>query len=178
MEQSSTMTFTNQQIDVSQLPKMEDIAYQPLEIVYKKLLFIRYITIWGIPLIASVVAFFLLDKNKLLIGISAGIFGVVLPVVLLLINKIYRLHGYALREKDVCQRSGLFFRKYDAVPFRRIQHLSVEQGVIARKLNLAALHIHTAAGDEGEMILNGLTKEQAEDMKAYILNIIKEHAEN
>lgn len=172
------MDFTNHQIDIEQLPKMQEVEYLPPEEKYINVLRINYLLLWGIPLIASVVWFFLTEESKTLpiIGISTSL--LLLITMQILVKRVYHFRGYALREKDICQRTGIFFHKYSTIPFRRIQHLSVEQGPIARIFHLSSLHVYTAAGEDNSIVLKGITQERANEMKAFILNTIKEDADN
>lgn len=167
------MNFTNDQIDLELLPKTEDIQYVSVEEKYKKVLFGEYILLWGIPLLVAVFAAIFIPEHRALLLIAASIFLVFMILMLFSVNKIYQFLGYALRENDVCLRKGLFFRKYTIVPFNRIQHITVEQGVLSRIFGLAAFEVYSAAGNENNFVLKGITKERAEEMKQFILQKIK-----
>ena len=167
------MDFTNNQIDLEQLPATEDILYVSVEEKYKKVLYGGYLLLWGIPVLASAgSAIFFPEKRIFMLVLSAFLL-VLMLFMLLSVNRIYGFLGYALRENDACLRYGLFFRKYLFVPFNRIQHISVEEGILARAFGLASLKIYTAAGDNNHFVLKGITKVRAEEMKQFILQKIK-----
>lgn len=167
------MNFSNNQIDIEQLPKTEQISYTQVEETYKKVLFGRYLLLWGIPTTGTLVASFFTEEERIGLLGAAFVFLVLLIVMLAVTGKIYEFMGYAVRENDICMRRGLFFKKYVVVPFNRIQHITVEQGPLARAFGLASLKVYSAAGDKNDFVLSGITKERAEEMKQFILEQIK-----
>ena len=167
------MNFTNDQIDLELLPKIDDIEYVSVEEKYKKVLFGEYILLWGIPLLIAVIAAIFIPEQRIALLAVALFFLILMLVMLFSVKKIYNFLGYALRENDVCLRKGLFFRKYIIVPFNRIQHITVEQGVLSRAFGLASFEVFSAAGNENNFVLKGITKERADEMKQFILQKIK-----
>lgn len=172
------MEFSNHQIDVTQLPKIEEITYSPAEKKYVNVLYMKYFVSCGIPLVASLIASFVItDFRKELLFLSVFFF-LLLVVMMLLTRRIYAFRGYALRENDVCLRKGIIFNRYASVPFRRIQHISVEQGLFSRWFGLASLNVFSAAGTKNDFVINGITKERADEMKHFILETIKDDETN
>lgn len=167
------MNFSNNQIDIEQLPKTEDISYTQVEERYKKVLYGSYSLLWGILAAVAVVGGFLLEEWRMSLWAAAVLFLVVLVVMLAATGKIYEFMGYAIRENDICMRRGLFLKKHVIVPFNRIQHIKVEQGVLSRALGLASLKVYSAAGNDNDFVLDGITKERAEEIKQFILEQIK-----
>ncbi len=167
------MNFSNNQINIEQLPKTEQISYTQVEETYKKVLYGRYLLLWGIPTVGAIITSFLIKEERIAILGTALIFLVILAVMLAVTGKIYEFMGYAIRENDICMRRGLFFKKYVVVPFNRIQHITVEQGPLARAFGLASLKVYSAAGNDNDFVLNGITKERADEMKQFILEQIK-----
>lgn len=55
-----------------------------------------------------------------------------------------RIHGWSEAEDDLLIRSGAIFRKYEAVPYGRLQFVVVNQGPLQRKFDLADVSITTA----------------------------------
>lgn len=167
------MNFSNNQINIEQLPKTEQISYTQVEETYKKVLYGRYLLLWGIPTVGAIITSFFTKEERIAILGTALIFLVILAVMLAVTGKIYEFMGYAIRENDICMRRGLFFKKYVVVPFNRIQHITVEQGPLARAFGLASLKVYSAAGNDNDFVLNGITKERADEMKQFILEQIK-----
>lgn len=172
------MEFSNHQLDLSQLPKIEEISYMPVEKKYVNVLFIKYFVSCIIPLIATLTVGFVVPEYRIEFLSVSGFFLLLLITMMLLTRKIYAFRGYALRENDVCQRRGIILNKYISVPFRRIQHISVEQGLFSRWFGLASLNVYSAAGTKNDFSLSGITKERADEMKHFILEKIKDDETN
>ena len=55
-----------------------------------------------------------------------------------------RIHGWAEQPDDLLIRAGAVFRKYEAIPYGRLQFVEVKQGPLQRKFDLADVTITTA----------------------------------
>jgi membrane protein YdbS with pleckstrin-like domain len=101
----------------------------------------------------------------------------VLALFLLWISYAYKsfsFKAYAFRERDITYRTGWLWRSITTVPFNRVQHCEVSQGVIDRYLGLGKLKIYTAGGSSSDVSIPGLFVEQATDLKDFIVEKIKE----
>lgn len=58
----------------------------------------------------------------------------------------YRQWGYIIAEDRVVIKHGIFFVGITIIPIIRIQHITIEQGVINRKLGISNVMVHTASG--------------------------------
>ncbi len=70
----------------------------------------------------------------------------------------YRQWGYMISKDRVEIRHGIFFVETTIIPVVRIQHITVSQGPILRKLSLSNVIIHTASG---AFTIEGLSNENA-----------------
>ncbi|WP_255573392.1 PH domain-containing protein [Anoxybacillus sp. ST4] len=52
---------------------------------------------------------------------------------------------YMIRDQEIGLEHGVWIRKRTLIPLRRVQHVDVKQGPLARKYKLASLYIYTAA---------------------------------
>lgn len=164
--------FTNQPITPDSLPRYETVAIQPIASSY-----------WNIILINSVlVALIVGGGGAVLLFKVAGytvawlVLGAWLLFMLaqLAVRRIaFRQRGYALREHDVIYRKGLLGVVTTIVPFNRIQHVSINEGVLSRQFGLAQLQLFTAGGSAANMSIAGLPKEEAERIKAFIMGHIR-----
>ena len=89
----------------------------------------------------------------------------------------YKYMGYALREKDISFTSGLLWRSMTTVPFNRVQHCDIKQGILDRRFGLSRLTIYTAGGQSTDLMIPGLLPATAEKLKTYILNSTEQSAE-
>jgi len=78
--------------------------------------------------------------------------------------------GYAVRDKDIVYKSGVFWRTVTAVPFNRIQHVEKSSTPLDRRFNIATLQLFTAGGSGGDLKIHGLSAKTAEKLRTFILN--------
>ncbi len=166
-------TFSNQQIDPRSLPDAEAIEYQGVLPVYYKGLVASTLLSWGGIAIASTIASLLLDWPWVAILISVGLCLMLAIGNLMLLGAAYRYRGYAIREHDIHIRQGIIKGVQATIPYKRIQQVSITQGLIARRLGYHNLAIWTSSTDAGEMYIKGLERTEAERIKAYILAQIR-----
>ncbi|MGG3519720.1 PH domain-containing protein [Bacillus pseudomycoides] len=81
-----------------------------------------------------------------------------------------RYYSYRLDEEEIEIQKGMFVVKRVLVPMIRVQHVTIEQGPIMRKYELAELQISTAATSHS---IPGLTKREAEQLKRQIGELAK-----
>ena len=170
--------FSNQQIDLSQLPEADQLDMIPLEKDYK---LVRYISagIWALVIFVVAWLVALIQPRFHPYGfIGAGLFSL-LAIWIVVYNGIsYRYMGYAVREKDISYKSGWLWKSMVTVPFNRVQHCDVRQGLIERQFGLSKLTIYTAGGQSTDLMIPGLLPETAERLKAYILQSTEQSIEN
>ena len=80
--------------------------------------------------------------------------------------------GYAVRDKDIIYKSGVFWRTVTAIPFNRIQHVEKSSTPLDRRFRLATLQIFTAGGTGGDLKIHGLPAKTAEKLRFFILGKI------
>ena len=83
---------------------------------------------------------------------------------------------YAITEDFIIYYSGLFLQTTEVVPLTRVQHTSLNQGWISKKLGLGSLVVFTAGNDE-TLSINGLKYEIAKKHKSFLLNHIDDDNE-
>ena len=77
--------------------------------------------------------------------------------------------AYVVRDKDMVFRSGVIWRSVTAIPFNRIQHVETSSTPLDRHFEISTLQLFTAGGSKGDLKINGLGKDVAEQLRAYIL---------
>lgn len=86
----------------------------------------------------------------------------------------FRRWRYALREKDLWIRRGLFWQSVSVIPYRRLQFVDTRQGPFENLFDLAQLDVHTAApGTSGQ--IPGLDKSQAERIRERLAELSGAH---
>lgn len=81
----------------------------------------------------------------------------------------HRYTSYRVDEAGLEIRSGALWRKVINVPRSRVQHTDVSQGPLERHLQLATLHVFTAGTEHSEVVLHGLARETAIEIRDYLL---------
>lgn len=80
--------------------------------------------------------------------------------------------GYAVRDKDIIYKNGVFWRTVTAIPFNRIQHVEKSSTPLDRRFQLATLQLFTAGGSGGDLQIHGLPARTAEKLRVFILGKI------
>lgn len=163
--------FTNGPINPDALPRYEEVAIHPIAPSY------WYVIVINIAIVTLIIggagSFVLFSAGSALL--VAGVLGAWLLFMLaqLLVRRTaFRKRGYALRERDVIYRRGLLATVTTIVPFNRIQHVSINEGVLSRRFGLAQLQLFTAGGSSANMVISGLPKAEAERIKTFIMGNI------
>lgn len=164
--------FQNETITLEQIPKYEEIAYTNLHKNYVKI--VRMNALIGIlfGIAVSVAIFFVFEEFEryyFIIGIS-----LLMLLMSLFPLLTYKKKQYAFRQHDVLYKKGLIFKTVNIIPYIRLQHVVIKQGWYAKKLGLATLELHTAANDRVDVSIPGLTLEDAERWKSFLLNRLQE----
>lgn len=165
------MLFENHQIDVSLLPRVNEVLFEPLEKNYLwATLLSRILTalfIW-FPAFIVITATDSWGDSRIVIGFL--IFWAVFSVYLIVMGWLgFSKKSYALRERDVIYKSGVLWKRKITIPFNRIQHSNIRQGPIDQLFDLASLNIFTAGGSSSDLTIPGLSPQTAQSLKDFIL---------
>jgi len=167
--------FINDAIDTAHLPKFEDVVLTPLHGSYLKIIGFNIALVFGIIAIAAGLGFYFLDElQPYRITISILYIIVVLFTTFLSVLS-FRNRGFAFRTHDVIYRSGAIATTTTIIPYNRVQHVAVHEGLISRKLGLAAVEVFTAGGNNSDIQIPGIEKEHAEKIKHLLMGKIVNH---
>lgn len=169
--------FTNNIVLPRDLPEVDKKSFTALDRKYLRILIIR-IFFFLIVMGCGLAAVLLLAEGipVLTVGLAAG--GVILLVtVLSLVLTIlgFSRKGFLVREQDISFQRGIITYKLTTVPFNRIQHVEVNQGILAKILHLASVKIYTAGGSMSDLTIPGLPVGDAKRLKAFLSGKISEH---
>lgn len=165
--------FTNETIDTSQLPKFEEVQFTPLHPDYWKVTLINcfiFILILCFGLLLGLI--FIQELS----GIQSQLIGItiVLIVLILLFSRIaFRKKGFAFRNHDVLFRHGILATNTIVIPYNRIQHVAMHEGLVSRYFGLAKIEIFTAGGSSSDFEIPGIEKEHAEKIKQLLMGKIQ-----
>lgn len=166
-------SFSNQTVNIAELPDFESVSYTPLHPDYLKVMFmirgINLLVFFGLWL----AAFFIWSDYRTEVLYFLFLFVVFVPIFGVTKWAFHRKR-FAVREHDVIYKSGLLVHKTVLIPFNRIQHVSIEQGPLMRLFGLAELSIFTAGGMTSDLTISGVKLAEAEKLKAYLSKNVEE----
>lgn len=174
------LLFTNPEIDISQLPRAEEVPLQPLHPQYLKLLRIEWaITVAVLLIITAVLMLFVPRFTRVpLVWLAPAAAVFFLLFYWFMQEKTFPYRAYAVRERDVLYQKGWIIRSVKVCPFNRIQNCAVQSGPLERKFGLASLTLFTAGSSGADMRIHGLTQTEADNLRQFILSRIHPHATN
>jgi len=161
------MAFVNLQISMADLPAAAELQMEPMAEAYGREVKTQQLIIW-LPLVLLSFLPYLLIQHSYLLPIP-GLVLLLAVIISRLVIKKSQLKGIALREYDIAYRSGLYWQKTVILAFNRVQHVEVSSGPLQRKFALASMKFFTAGGSGVDLKVDGLTRERAEQMRAYIV---------
>ena len=159
--------FTNNPIDIAQLPKFEEVQLQGLNPKYITVLLFNFSLLLILVIVGfSTLFYFNQDAFSKAIWIAIVVGIVLFLVGLVVFTKFsFQKKGYAFREHDAIYKSGLISETTTIIPFNRVQHVALHQGFISRKLGLASVELFTAGGSSSDLEIPGLLLADAQLIK-------------
>ena len=161
--------FENPEIPLDQLPTVDDVDWQKLDPSFVTQLRLQFGLFLLIPIAA--VTFMVLQAEAQMpyvlipyaIILAFAVIGFLWPAIAV------RRRGYVLRDKDMLFKKGVIWRSVTAVPFNRIQHVETSNTPLDRRFGLASLKLFTAGGWGGDLKVDGLEAETAEQLRVFVL---------
>ena len=165
--------FINETIDIAQLPKFEEIEFSVLHPNYWKVTLISltvFFLVMGLAL--GLVLYFNEELSPFIFQLSI-VFAVVLLLVLFFSRISFKKKGFAFRTHDVLFRYGIIATNTLVIPYNRVQHVALHEGLVSRFFGLAKIQIFTAGGSSSDIEIPGIAKEQAESIKQLLMGKIQ-----
>lgn len=162
--------FSNSIVAPENLPEVEIKEFNPIDRKYLKLIYIRQI-IFLLIMGLSFVAFIMISDEetpRFIPWIFAGSIGLLFCYSFIITWLSFPYRGYLIREKDIAYKRGLLRFKLTSIPFKRIQHVELIQGVLAKRMNLASIKVYTAGGSSDDLSIPGLNVETARQIREFL----------
>lgn len=169
--------FTNSVLLPENLPEIDTKNFTKIDKKYRKIMLVR-IAIFFLVLCAGLVAYFLWGSESVTPTIIILLFSAIaiLTFVMVVISLLgFPKKGYQVRENDISFQRGIITYKLTTIPFNRIQHVEINQGVLLKIFRLSALKIFTAGGNASDLSIPGLPEDVAQKLKAFLSEKISEH---
>lgn len=168
------INFSNQLIDTADLPKIEEIQYTRVSPKYLRIMMFNRVLTFSILAIGFLILNYLTDDNFQYLSTFFLIWTLLFSLVLIYGYFHFFSLAFALREKDIVFKRGVLVLKTTIIPFNRIQHVALNQGLLMRWMGLSNLKIFTAGGSTSDLTISGLTSEIAESIKIHITTAVSE----
>ena len=165
--------FTNETIDTTQLPRFEQVQFTALHRDYWKVVLIGYAVFYGILAIGTAMVVFFVDEASPFVTMIIVGYLFMLLLSLFLARIGFNKKGFAFRTHDVLFRSGIIATSTIVIPYNRVQHVALHEGLLSRIFGLAKVQIFTAGGKESDIEIPGIAKPQAEDIKQLLMGKIQ-----
>lgn len=174
-ELASNLMFENAEIAAGDLPQAQTVSWLPMDEKFLRRLLTQSaiamaIVIIGVSVLRVIFNVAFADEG---VQISFGYLWLLIPLIAIpsfawpaiSVPKI----GYAIRDKDILYKSGVFWQTVTAIPFNRIQHVEKSSTPLDRRFEVATLQIFTAGGSGGDLKIHGLSATTAENLRVFIV---------
>lgn len=171
--------FTNNVIDTASLPKFEEAVLTTFHPAYKKIMYFNVGIVYLILAIAIGAIYYLNEQVHSYIVSAVIVYLLLLIITIVFVNLSFKNRGYAFRTHDVIYKNGVLATTTTIIPYNRVQHVALHEGILSRKFGLAAVEVFTAGGDSSDVKIAGIEKEQAESIKQLLVGkILKQNTPN
>ncbi|WP_342328737.1 PH domain-containing protein [Pedobacter sp. FW305-3-2-15-E-R2A2] len=157
--------FTNETINIDVLPKYEEVALNALSRKYWKVVLLNIAIFLFILAAGIAIVLFFVEGFRAYLYVLVGIFLLFSILLITLYRASIKRIGYAIREKDLIYKSGIISISTAIIPFTRIQHITLNEGIFSRMFQLGSLHVFTAGGISGSITIPGLDIHLAKNIK-------------
>lgn len=153
-----------------QLPDVVELVFKKIHKDYLKVILMNFSFSFFIVFLAV----FLITNFGMDVEFSTSIFYFyTVPFLVLMLILVFLLIGfpkrqYILRERDLSYKSGVFYKTLTTVPFSRIQHIEIDERPFSRIFKLASISVFTAGDSSDDIVIKGIKKMDALQIKEYI----------
>lgn len=165
--------FINETIDTTLLPKFEEVQFSTLHSDYWKVILISLGIFFLIIGLGTGLALYFNEELFPFISELSILYVFVLLMTLFLSRISFKKKGFAFRTHDVLFRHGIIATNTLIIPYNRVQHVALHEGLLSRFFGLAKIEIFTAGGSSSDIQIPGIAKEQAENIKQLLMGKIQ-----
>lgn len=162
----------NRQIWLNDIEPVEALGFEKIESRYIKVIMARLVIIYFI-LMGCALFILMLDTpyDAVLLVATECLLATAFAANAALVRKIYDFKGFALRNKDISYRSGIFFESVTTIPFNKIQQVSTRMNLVSRLFSLYYVDVINGSQDAmSRLTIPGLSAEKAEQLKSLLIN--------
>lgn len=171
--------FTNNQIALENLPRIENLELLGIASKYKTILVVnRIVGFVGFLIIFLILDTFVVDESfpVTVFWTITVAWCLVFVLSLVFADLSFKSRQYGLRDKDITYSKGVLVHSVTTLPFNRIQHVEISRTFLARKFGLATLHLYSAGQSGSDLSIKGLPFEVAQSLKTFLTNKLNEQS--
>lgn len=162
--------FQNPQIFDLNIPDFRDLKLISVSPKYLRIILLNLsiFSVFLIVIVSTGLYFFHLELSLTQIWII--VITIFILILFLYVNALvgFKFRKYAVRENDLVFQHGWVKRSVIIVPFKRTQHIKVEQGWYSKILNLKSVSVFTAGVSGGDITIHGLPEDIAEGINHHV----------
>lgn len=162
--------FENDTVFLNQIPEFENVETSKLEKDYLKVIYANlFITFSVLSIILIVMVTNLeLYNTGIIFKISLGLYFLFWLLIIIYYIMSFKRRSYSFRDHDVIYKYGVIYHTNVLIPFNRIQHIALHQGLFSRMYGLASLQFYTAGGSTTDINIKGLKLDTAQKFKTFV----------
>ena len=170
-KQQDLSDFTNNPIDLQDLPQFDQVPLHGIQQRYWKVVRFNLIVLAILLIIVNLVVYLIADQPTIL-AIVSPVSAALVVLLTILYKRAIRKMGYAFREHDVIFRHGVITITTTVIPYHRVQHVAMHEGWFSRTLGLAKIQVYTAGSGSGDIGIPGLEASEAVQLKQLLMGKI------
>lgn len=165
--------FINTVLSVEGLPRLEEVPLNPIAPRYKNVLILHFFILFlALGTLVCVTAYFIQDLRPFFWWITSA-YLLLMALRITLVLRGFARRAFAIRQHDLIYRRGILSTRMTIVPYKNVQHVSINEGFIPARFGLAQLQVYTAGNQAGDLKISGLTRSDALKIKSHILNRLR-----
>ena len=168
-------TFENNKILAQDLPNYEAVAATVLDKKYYWVVLTSTFIVFSFISVGLMLCFYFLNflKSMPYKQAAAIVYFTFWGLYIVYSWFGFKRKSYCYRTHDVIYNYGVFHKTTVLIPFNRIQHIALHQGLFSRNFGLASLQFYTAGGSTTDISIPGIPLEIAKSFKEMISDKIE-----
>lgn len=162
--------FSNEQIVIEDLPKVDDLDLKPISRKYLNIIVINRLTVYTILLTLLFVARMVIDDVQIhqYFWYLVGALSIVIVLNFIISILAFFRRKYSIREHDIVYAKGIIVQSLIAVPLLRIQHVEESRTWLARQFGLTTIKLYTAGESGTDLRIQGIPQLEAKQINDFI----------
>ena len=162
--------FQNDAVFLDQIPEFENVETTKLEKNYLKVIYTNLFICFSLISIILIITVANLElyNTGTIFEISLVLYFLFWLLIIIYYIMSFKRRSYRFRDHDVIYKYGVIYHTNVLIPFNRIQHIALHQGLFSRMYGLASLQFYTAGGATTDINIKGLKLETAQKFKTFV----------